>query len=113
MLSIKLKRIGKKHQASFRIITTEKRSKLVGKFIEDLGWYNPQNKEFNLNKKRVDYWMKNGAQPTDSIHNLLVRAKIINEPKKPVHKKSKKTQEAVKTQENVEEVDPAPFVAKI
>lgn len=98
MVAIKLKRIGKKHQASFRIIVTEKRSKLVGESIEDLGWYNPLNKEFNLNKERVDYWLKNGAQPTDSVYNLLVKNKIISGSKRPVHKKSKKPQEAVQQQ---------------
>ncbi len=92
MLSIKLKRIGKKHQPSFRIVVAEKRSKLTGKFVEDLGWYNPRTKEVKVNKERIDYRLKNGAQPTDSVYNLLVRLMAISGPKRIVHKKSKKSE---------------------
>lgn len=76
MLAIKFKRIGKKGQASFRIITTEKRSKIDGRFIEDLGWYNPHTNKFKINKERVDYWIKSGAQPTLSVKNLLKKQKV-------------------------------------
>jgi small subunit ribosomal protein S16 len=89
MLAIKLKRIGKKHQASFRLIVDEKRHKLYGKNIEDLGWHNPRQDRFEIKKDRVEYWLKNGAQPTDTVHNLLVRAGIIKGKKIPVHKKAK------------------------
>ncbi len=89
MLAIKLKRIGKKGQASFRVIVGEKRSKLNGRYIEDLGWWNPRTDKFDLNKERADYWVKNGAQTTATAHNLLVEAGIINESKIPVHKKKK------------------------
>ena len=89
MLAIKFKRIGKKKQPNYRIIVTEKRSKVFGRFVEDLGWYNPRTKEFKIDKERTGYRLKTGAQPTDSIHNLLVRAEIISGPKRQVHKKSK------------------------
>ena len=90
MLAIKFKRIGKKGQASYRIIVIEKRSKVFGRFVEDLGWYNPHTKESKIDKERTGYWVKIGAQPTDSIHNLLVKTQIISGQKKAVHKKSKK-----------------------
>lgn len=90
MLAIKLKRIGKKHQPSFRVVIAEKRSKATGRYVEDIGWFNPRSKEFKINNKRVDYWVKSGAQPTDTVHNLLVRAEAISGPKKAVHAKSKK-----------------------
>jgi len=89
MLAIKLKRIGKKHQASFRIIISEKRSKVGGRYVEDLGWLNPKTKEFNIKKERVGYWLKNGVQPTDTVYNLLVKSGVIGGPKRPVHKKKK------------------------
>jgi len=89
MLALKLKRIGKKHQASFRLIVIEKRSKLVGKYAEDLGWYNPREDKMEFNKERVSYWIKNGAQPTDTVHNLLITAGIIEGKKIAVHKKAK------------------------
>ncbi|MEK7574366.1 MAG: 30S ribosomal protein S16 [Patescibacteria group bacterium] len=71
MLAIKLKRIGKKGQASFRVIVAEKRSKVDGRFVEDMGWFNPHNDKFKLDIERINYWIKNGAQPTPSIKNLL------------------------------------------
>ncbi|OGG43742.1 30S ribosomal protein S16 [Candidatus Jorgensenbacteria bacterium RIFCSPLOWO2_12_FULL_42_11] len=71
MLAIKFKRIGKKKQASFRVIVAEKRSKINGRFIEDLGWFNPHTDKSRLDIERVNYWVKNGAQPTSSIKNLL------------------------------------------
>lgn len=71
MLAIKFKRVGKKHQASFRVIVAEKRSKVDGRFIEDLGWYNPHTNKSKLNTERVNHWLKNGVQPTPSIRNLL------------------------------------------
>jgi len=89
MLTIKLKRIGKKHQASFRLVVLEKRSKLSGRYIEDLGWLNPKSDELNLKKERINYWLKVGAQPTDTVHNLLVKNGLIKGSKIAVHKKKK------------------------
>jgi small subunit ribosomal protein S16 len=93
MLSIKLRRIGKKHQPSFRIIVAEKRSKLNGRYIEDLGWMNPFSKKFSINKARVTYWLNVGAQPTDSVYNLFVKSGIVVGAKRAVHK-NKKAKEA-------------------
>ncbi len=89
MLAIKLKRIGKKHQAAFRVIVDEKRHRLQGKNVEDLGWYNPSQDKFEINKERVQHWLKIGAKPTDTVHNLLVSAGAIEGKKIPVHKKPK------------------------
>jgi len=93
MLAIKFKRIGKKHQPSYRIIVAEKRSKMGGDCVEDLGWYDPISKKFEIKKERIIYRLKTGAQPTASIHNLLVKAGVIEGKKLAVHKK-KKTEEA-------------------
>ncbi|MBI2594986.1 MAG: 30S ribosomal protein S16 [Candidatus Colwellbacteria bacterium] len=76
MLSIKLKMIGKKGQRSFRIIVQEARSKLRGKFIEDLGWYNPHSNKFEIKKDRVLYWLKVGAQPTETVSQLLRKNQV-------------------------------------
>ncbi len=67
------------------MVINERRSKLDGKYIEDIGWYNPRSKEYNINAERVQHWIQNGAQPTDTVHNLLIRAKIITGKKRPVH----------------------------
>ncbi len=89
MLSIKLKPIGKKHQRSFRIIVSEKRSKLQGKFLEDLGWYNPRTKEKYFKTERVKYYLERGAQPTVTVFNMLVSKNIIPGPKKKKYSKKK------------------------
>lgn len=89
MLAIKLKRIGKKHQPSYRIVVAEKRSKLDGRYVEDLGWLNPASDELNLKKDRAEYWLKIGAQPTDTVHNLFVKSGVISGPKRPKHRTKK------------------------
>ena len=89
MLAIKLKRIGKKHQPSYRVVVAERRSKLEGRYVEDLGWLNPKNDEFKINHERTNYWLGVGAKPTDTVHNLLVKAKVIIGPKRPKHRKKK------------------------
>ncbi len=94
MLKIKLKLIGKKHQRSFRIIVQEAREKLKGKFVEDLGWWNPHFDKFKIKKDRVLYWLKKGAQPTDTCYNLLIEAKVIEGKKRSVHKTKRKKKEA-------------------
>jgi len=97
MLAIKLKRIGKKHQASFRVIVQEKRTKLNGRFVEDLGWLNPKSHDFNLKKERISYWLGVGAKPTPTVHNLFVRGGVIRAKKIPVHKKPKMNRDFTKT----------------
>ena len=77
MLTIKLQRIGKKHQPGFRLVVAEKRSKLGGPPVEDLGSYNPFTKQGGFKKDRIEHWIKSGAKPTISSHNLLVRTGVL------------------------------------
>ena len=95
MLAFKLKQIGKKNQRSFRLIVQEKREKLRGLFVEDLGWYNPHTNKVKVNKERVAYWLKIGVQPTDTTWNLFIREGLIKGKKRSVHKVVKKTEAAV------------------
>ena len=74
MLAIKLKVVGRKNQRTFRVIVQEARSKLGGKFVEDLGWYNPHTNQYKINKDRVAYWISNGAQPTETVGRILKKA---------------------------------------
>lgn len=94
MLMLKLQRIGKKHQPSFRLIVGEKREKLNGRQLEDLGWYNPGTKKHEFNKARVEYWLSKGAQKTDTVHNLLLAATMVTGKKIAVHKQPKKAKGA-------------------
>jgi small subunit ribosomal protein S16 len=89
MLMIKLQRIGKKHQPSYRLVVAEKRSKMAAPPVEDLGTYNPFSKAASFDKERIAHWIKMGAQPTVSVHNLLAEQKLIASPKLAVKMKKK------------------------
>ena len=97
MLMLKLQRTGKKHQASFRLIVGEKREKLLGEQAEYLGWYTPGQHKYEFNKDRIQHWLKVGAKPSDTVHNLLVKAGIIQGKKIAVHKQPKKPASAEAT----------------
>jgi small subunit ribosomal protein S16 len=81
MLAIKLQRVGRKHQPSYRLVVAEKRSKMAGPPVEDLGSYSSATKQIALNKERVAYWLGIGAQPTVTAHNLLVKEGVVKGPK--------------------------------
>ncbi len=94
MLVIRFFRIGKKNQPSFKIVVTDKRkSSTRGRFVEEVGFYNPQSKEKVLKTERIKYWLSVGAQPSPTVHNLLVSEKIIEGKKIDMHKKPKKKEE--------------------
>lgn len=90
MLVIRFFRTGKKNQPFFKIVVTEKtRPPRGGRFVEELGFYNPLTKEKNVKKDRVKYWISVGAQPSDTVYNLLVKEGIIEGKKIALHKKKK------------------------
>lgn len=114
MLAIKLKRVGKRHQPSYRVVIAEKRSKLDGRFVDDLGFYNPSSKEIKINATKALEWISKGAQPTDTVFNLLIKAGIIKGKKRPVHAKSKKQAEVVApAKEKTEEAKPIEEVKEV
>ena len=84
MLAIKLQRIGKKHQPSYRLVVAERRSKMAAPPVEDLGSYNSFTKKATFKKDRAEYWLKIGAQPTVTAHNLLVKEGMVSSAKKSV-----------------------------
>ncbi len=96
MLVIRLTRIGKKNQPSYRVVLTEKTNPVRGKFIEILGSYSPRLKTKALKAERIQYWLSKGAQLSDTVHNLLVNEKIITGAKVKAWHPKKKTQEANK-----------------
>ncbi len=73
MLKIKLSRTGKRGFSSYKIIVAEAKSKRDGRFLEHLGYYNPNTKPvtFKINKKRLDYWLSKGAQLTNTVRRLV------------------------------------------
>ena len=104
MLVIRFLRTGKKNQPSFKLVVVEKtRSSTSGRFVQELGFYNPLTKEKVLKRDRIKYWLSIGAQPSDTVHNLLVSEKIIEREKIPKHKKQKSEKEKVVPAAPVEE----------
>ena len=92
MLTIRLTRKGKKNQPFFRAVVIDKRrSAKGGRAVEILGYVDPLTKRKSLKKERILYWIKNGAQPSDTMHNLLVSEKIIDAPKIKIFNISKKS----------------------
>ncbi|HEV3245046.1 MAG TPA: 30S ribosomal protein S16 [Candidatus Paceibacterota bacterium] len=78
MLKIRMQRVGRIGQPSYRIVVTEHTaSPKAGKFVEKLGTYNPRTKARTLNEGRVKYWMSVGAKPSDTMHNMLIGAGVI------------------------------------
>ena len=93
MLKIRLQRIGRKNDPSFRaVLTDSKNSTKSGKFLEILGTYNPKAGEKNLLTERITYWMSQGAKCSDTMHNFLVHDKVITGKKINVLPKKKPTQ---------------------
>ena len=74
-------RIGKRGQAYFRVVVQEQRSKNQGKYLEDLGFWNPHKNEVQVKEERIKHWLQSGAQPTDTVHNFLVDKGLIGGPK--------------------------------
>ena len=78
MLVIRYQRVGRKNDASFRIVVTEHTTgPKSGKNVEQLGSYNPKTKAVTLKKDRIEHWMGVGAQLSDSVHNLLVKEGVV------------------------------------
>jgi small subunit ribosomal protein S16 len=97
MLVIRLLRIGRKNQPSFKIVVTEKkRSSKSGRFVEEVGFLNPLKKEKVVRGERVRYWLSVGAKPSPSVYNLLISEKIIEGKKIKKHKGKKEEKEEKK-----------------
>ena len=78
MLKIRLQRVGRKHDPSFRVILIDSRKgPKSGSFLENLGFYDAVRKVKQIKGDRVKHWIANGAQVSDTVHNILVSEKII------------------------------------
>ncbi len=87
---IRLQRIGRKNEAQFRVVLTDhKNSTKSGKFKEILGSYNPKGGEIIFKADRIKYWIQNGAKASDTVHNFLLKNKIVEgKPRNVLPKKS-------------------------
>jgi len=78
MLKIRLQRVGRKHEAAFRLLLTEsENSTKSGRFKELLGSYDPRKTNEALKAERIRHWLGKGALPTPSVWNLLVKKGIM------------------------------------
>ena len=75
MLSIRMTRMGSKKKPFFRVVVSEGRSGLLGDVVESLGTYNPRSKpaQVNVDKTRIEHWLKMGARPSDSVRTLIAK----------------------------------------
>jgi len=71
--------MGSRNAAFYRVIVQDARRAPTGKFIETLGWYDPKQEgnNFSLNLDRADYWLGNGAQPSDTVASLIKKARTL------------------------------------
>jgi len=107
MLVIRFFRVGKKNQPSFKIVVTDKRRPArAGRFVEEVGFWNPVTKEKVLKPERIKYWLSVGAKTSNTVHNLLVSEKIIEGKKIDVHKKPKEKKEKAPAPEKPPEKKP-------
>lgn len=79
MLKIRLQRVGRKHEPSFRLVLTDsKNSTKSGKYLENLGSYDARRGEKSEFKtEKIKYWMSKGAQLSGTVHNLLITKKVF------------------------------------
>jgi small subunit ribosomal protein S16 len=75
-VKIRMKRVGAKNAPVFRIVVADSRSPRDGKFIEELGTYQPLKKgqNFTMDLERVKYWLSKGAQPSDTVASFIKKA---------------------------------------
>lgn len=104
MLKVRLQRVGRKNDPSFRMVVTEsQRGPKTGNYIEMVGSYDPKRKTVAVNSERISYWLSVGAKASDTVHNILIKQKVISGkkinvlPKKtPIIKEKKEEEQTVK-----------------
>jgi small subunit ribosomal protein S16 len=77
MIKLRLKRFGKKREASFRLVAVNSTSRRDGRPLEELGFYNPRTKETRLDTEAIRARLEQGAQPTDTVLTLLERGGLV------------------------------------
>jgi small subunit ribosomal protein S16 len=108
MLTIRLARVGKTNKAQYKVVLQDKTVAPGGRHVEILGAYDPHSKQAVLKEERIREWISKGAQLSDTVHNLLVRKKVITDKKRTVKlpeiKIQNNTEEKQNDTEKVEEV---------
>ena len=77
-VKMRLRRRGAKKAPTYRVIVADSRSPRDGRFIEELGHFNPRTDEVKIDAEKAKKWIANGAQPTDTVRALLKKTNIID-----------------------------------
>ncbi|MEX0776000.1 MAG: 30S ribosomal protein S16 [Phycisphaeraceae bacterium] len=84
MVKLRLKRLGRKHKAFYRLCAMDIRTPRNGKALEELGFYDPmqkdESKQISFDGDRIKVWLGKGAQPSDTVRDLLARVGLITKP---------------------------------
>ncbi|MFA6392344.1 MAG: 30S ribosomal protein S16 [Patescibacteria group bacterium] len=102
MLAIRLTRVGKKNRPQYRIVVQEKSKSVSSDFLEKVGFYDPHDdseKGLKLEVERIKYWMSQGAQVSDTLHNILISKGVIEGKKIPKGRPVKKKDEEAEKKE--------------
>lgn len=125
MVKIRLTRTGRKNHPSYRVVATDSHNKRDGKVIEYLGHYSPLSKEFACEKERVEYWLSNGAQLSNTVARLMVKQgtlaksylpvkqKFVKQPGRKATERNEKHAAAVAEQSKPAKESPAAEVVEI
>ena len=96
MIKLRLKRFGKKREASFRLVACNSTSRRDGRPLQELGFYNPRTKETRLDTEALRLRLSQGAQPTDAVRALLEKGGLIEKKVRPAEVVGKAKQEAAR-----------------
>ena len=82
MVRIRMQRLGRRHRPFYRINAIDQRTRRDGRFIENLGWYDPiatnPDRQLKLNAERIKYWLSVGAQPSETMRDILVKNGLMD-----------------------------------
>jgi small subunit ribosomal protein S16 len=79
MIKLRLKRFGKKRAASYRIVAINSRDRRDGRPLEELGYYNPISDEVTLKVEAITKWLKEGAQPTETVRRIFEKNNVFEQ----------------------------------
>jgi small subunit ribosomal protein S16 len=88
MMKLRLKRFGKKFEASYRIVAVKSTSRRDGRPLEELGYYNPRTDEVKLATEAIVKRLEQGAQPTDTVRRILEKANILQPANRQAHQQA-------------------------
>ena len=77
-VKMRLRRMGAKKAPTYRVIVADSRSPRDGRFIEEIGYFNPRSDELKIDADKAKTWLRNGAQPTDTVKALLKKSNIVD-----------------------------------